>query len=160
MLDLVIAPGSPESPEVAALITSMYREEAVLYGETPEGAFPPLELLPGRSVFLVGRLGGEIIGCCAVIPYAEDVAEVKRMYVQPAWRNRGLAGEMLAELERRAVAMGYRSVRLETGARQPAAIRLYRQSGYRRIPCYGLYAGDPLSACFEKALPEQLPGSG
>jgi GNAT superfamily N-acetyltransferase len=134
------------------MITAMYREEALLYGDTPEGAFPPLDLPPGRSVFLVARSDGEAIGCGAVIPHTDDAGEVKRIYVEPAWRGRRVASRVLAELERRAVGMGYQRLRLETGIYQPAAIRLYERSGFRPIPCYGRYAGDPLSVCFEKVI--------
>jgi GNAT superfamily N-acetyltransferase len=78
--------------------------------------------------------------------------EVKRMFVRPEFRRRGLARAMLARLEEAAVDRGYRSLRLETGEGQPEAIALYRAAGYRPIPCYGEYAAHPASCCFEKAL--------
>ncbi|MGH3929456.1 MAG: GNAT family N-acetyltransferase, partial [Pseudonocardiaceae bacterium] len=80
-------------------------------------------------------------------------AELKRMYVVPAARGRGLSRMLLAELERRAIAAGRRRMVLETGARQPESIGLYTSSGYTEIPRFGLYRCHPLSRCFAKPLP-------
>lgn len=80
------------------------------------------------------------------------VAEVKRMFVDPSARGQGVAGQILATLEAIARQAGYRAVQLETGLRQPEAIRLYEKAGYHPIPNYGQYANEPLSVCFEKYL--------
>ena len=74
------------------------------------------------------------------------------MYVTPAARSRGLARQMLAELERTARAAGYRRMILETGSKQPEAIGLYRSSGYTEIPAFGYYAGSPHSRHLAKLL--------
>jgi GNAT superfamily N-acetyltransferase len=74
------------------------------------------------------------------------------MYVEPAMRRRGISRSILIELEKLARDCGYTVVRLETGLRQPNAIRLYETSGYRRIEPFGRYCDDPLSVCFEKSL--------
>ena len=92
------------------------------------------------------------VGCGALRPYDADIAEVKRMYTVPAWRGRGVAAAVLAELERHARAFGYPTMRLETGDRQPGAIRLYERSGYRHIPPFGPYVAWDDSVCFEKPL--------
>ena len=73
------------------------------------------------------------------------VAEVKRMYVEPEARRKGVAEEILRTLEGFALESGYLTLRLETGIRQPGATRFYQGAGYERIPCYGQYSGDPLS---------------
>ena len=72
------------------------------------------------------------------------------MYTVPAWRGRGVAAAVLAELESRARAFGYPTMRIETGDRQPGAIRLYERSGYRPIPPFGPYVAWADSVCFEK----------
>jgi ribosomal protein S18 acetylase RimI-like enzyme len=81
------------------------------------------------------------------------VGEVKRMYVAPAFRGRGIARALLRALEAAAGRLGVAVLRLETGTRQPEAIGLYEAAGYARIPAFGEYVGDPLSVCFEKRLP-------
>lgn len=74
------------------------------------------------------------------------------MYVAPEVRGRGVASAILCALEKWAGTRGYRVARLETGLRQPGAIRLYERAGYFPIPRYGHHAGDPLTVCFEKPL--------
>ena len=74
------------------------------------------------------------------------------MFVEPACRNRGVARAIMAELEARARAFGYHTLRLETGVLQPAAIRLYEVIGFHRISCYGPYADESDSLCFEKRI--------
>jgi GNAT superfamily N-acetyltransferase len=75
------------------------------------------------------------------------------MFVEPSYRGRGIARQILVALEEAARATGYRALRLETGRRQPEAIHLYRSAGYREIPLYGEYVGNVRSLCFEKLLP-------
>ncbi len=80
------------------------------------------------------------------------VAEVKRMYVAPDWRGRGVSGAVLSALEQAAVARGWCTLRLETGPLQAAAMRFYERSGYVPIPPYGLYADEPTSHCYQREL--------
>ena len=95
-----------------------------------------------------GRAG---VGCGGWRAHGTD-AEIKRMYVTPAARGRGLARRLLAELERTARAAGHRRVILETGSKQPEAVGLYRSSGYTEIPAYGYYACSPHSMHLGKVL--------
>ena len=74
------------------------------------------------------------------------------MYVAPSARGRGLSRAVLEALENEARQLGYEFVRLETGDRQPEAIKLYASSGFEPIPRYGPFADDPRSVCFEKRL--------
>jgi GNAT superfamily N-acetyltransferase len=78
--------------------------------------------------------------------------EVKRMYVLPNNRGKGIATTLLWELEKWALELGYMKCVLETGKRQPEAISLYEKSGYQRIPNYGQYKGVENSICFEKIV--------
>jgi GNAT superfamily N-acetyltransferase len=84
--------------------------------------------------------------------HADDVAEIKRMYVVEDHRGVGYARRLLAELESRAAAVGYRRIVLETGLRQPEAVALYESSGYQPIPGFGFYAKHRLSRSFAKDL--------
>ena len=104
-----------------------------------------------RHVVLV--LDGSIpIGCGAFKPFDGSAVEIKRMYVPPAYRQKGIASVVLGALERWAHELGYRRCVLETGKKQPEAIALYRKRGYHLIPNYGQYVGVDSSLCFEKAL--------
>lgn len=84
-------------------------------------------------------------------------AEIKRMFVRPDFQRRGLAREVLAELERTASAAGFRRLILETGLKQPEAVAMYRSAGYGNIPAFGFYASDPLSVHLGKALRTTAP---
>ncbi|MGH3912969.1 MAG: GNAT family N-acetyltransferase [Pseudonocardiaceae bacterium] len=94
------------------------------------------------------------VGCTPVeLRTRAGDAELKRMYVVPAARGRGLSRVLLTELERRASTAGRRRMVLETGVRQPESLGLYTSSGYTEIPRFGLYRREPLSRCFAKVLP-------
>lgn len=90
------------------------------------------------------------VGCGAFKPYDTDTAEIKRMYVVPGSRNKGIATQVLRELEKWAAELKYSRLVLETGHRQPDAIHLYLKEGYLQIPNFGQYAGVENSRCFEK----------
>jgi GNAT superfamily N-acetyltransferase len=92
------------------------------------------------------------VGCGAIKAHSPQAVEVKRMYTLPAARGKGVASLILAELEKCAGELGYTSCVLETGKRQPEAIRLYEKNGYRQIPNYGQYVNVENSVCFEKIL--------
>lgn len=92
------------------------------------------------------------LACGAIRQYSAERVEVKRMFVLPEHRGKGLAGQVLQELERWSQELGFASCILETGKKQPEAIRLYEKSGYTMIPNYGQYAGVENSVCMEKLL--------
>ncbi|PHR14980.1 MAG: GNAT family N-acetyltransferase [Aequorivita sp.] len=92
------------------------------------------------------------VGCGALKQFEPDVMEVKRMYVPVEQRGKGIAVEVLKELEIWAMELGNSRCVLETGIKQPEAISLYKKSGYRFIDNYGQYAGVENSVCFEKLL--------
>jgi len=92
------------------------------------------------------------ISCGAIREYSPTTMEVKRMYTLPEERGKGIATKILIELEKWATELSYQKCILETGWRQPDAIRLYEKNGYKRIPNYGKYAGLENSVCFEKEV--------
>jgi len=94
----------------------------------------------------------EPIGCGAIKEFSSDAMEVKRMYTAPAGRQKGVASQILSELEKWASELGYKKCVLETGKRQLEAISLYKKNGYETIPNYGQYIGIENSICFEKKL--------
>ncbi|MES2558999.1 MAG: GNAT family N-acetyltransferase [Bacteroidota bacterium] len=92
----------------------------------------------------------EAVGCGAIKEYDGNTMEVKRMYVVPEKRGKGIASIVLKELENWTGELGYQKCILETGIKQPEAIRLYEKNNYNRIPNYGQYAEVASSVCFEK----------
>ncbi|HVP74884.1 MAG TPA: GNAT family N-acetyltransferase [Gaiellaceae bacterium] len=149
-----LAPARFDAPDVYALADAQQAEMRGRYegeadiGPTREAAM----FVPPDGVFLVVREDGRAIGCGGVCRFDETRAELKRMYVVPEARGRGLGRRLLDELEAEARRLGYTGIVLETGDRQPEALGLYESAGYERIPCYGVYATRALSLCFEKHL--------
>lgn len=93
------------------------------------------------------------VACVAARFYrTEGYAEIKRLYVDMAWRGSGLAKRLMARIEAEIVEQGIQLARLEMGIHQPEADALYRSLGYREIPPFGDYLLDPLSQFLEKAL--------
>lgn len=92
------------------------------------------------------------LGCGAIKAYDKQTMEVKRMYVLPSHRGKGIASSILKELEKWAAELSYTKCILETGDKQPEAIRLYQKNGYNLIPNYGQYHNVMGSVCFEKNL--------
>ncbi len=92
------------------------------------------------------------VGCGAIKQFEPTVMEVKRMFVPLELRGKGIAGEILKELEIWAMELGNRKCILETGIKQPEAISLYKKCGYKFMDNYGQYAGVENSVCFEKLL--------
>lgn len=92
------------------------------------------------------------VGCGALKQFDRERLEVKRMYVSPENRGKGIARLLLGALEAWAKELGYGKCILETGKKQPEAIALYEKSGYVRVSNYGQYQGIENSVCFEKNL--------
>jgi len=111
----------------------------------------PRELGPPRGAFLVGfEADGRPICCGGSKPLEEDACEIKRMYVLPEDRGRGVARQLLLALEDAARGLGYAIARLDTGPRQAHAERIYRAAGYRPI---GTFNANPVASFFgEKPL--------
>jgi putative acetyltransferase len=137
-----------------ALIRSLNEELSGRYPE--EGAthfrLQADEVAEGRGAFLVAYLGSAPVGCGAVRAIGEAVGEIKRMYVSPAVRGRGVGRSVLDALEAEARRLGMRRLVLETGVRQREALALYRRVGYLPIPAFGEYLDSPLSVCLGKDL--------
>ncbi|MEH6405793.1 MAG: GNAT family N-acetyltransferase [Leeuwenhoekiella sp.] len=92
------------------------------------------------------------IGCGAIKEFSQDTMEIKRMYVDPESRGKGIASKILNELENWAAELDYAKCILETGTRQIEAVALYKKNDYNRIANYGQYIGVENSLCFEKIL--------
>ncbi len=146
-----IAPEPFDAPEPAALAGAQQAEMFERYGGDVEPGTKPTAA--DVTVFLVARdEDGAALGCGGLRRLDAETAELKRMYVVPAARGRGLGGRIVEALEAEALRLGCREVRLETGDRQPDARALYTRHGYVRIACWGAYAESPTSWCFARRL--------
>ena len=147
-----ISPESPDQPEVIALIAELDAYQDTLYPPESRHALDLESLKQANVLFLVARDdGGQAVGCGAVVLDA-DHGEIKRMYVSPRCRGRGLARGLLRALEAASAKAGCQRLRLETGPFQPEALGLYASLGYERCGPYGHYTDDPLSVFMRKAL--------
>jgi putative acetyltransferase len=144
---VLIQARDPGDAVIRQLANEQQAELSAAWGEV----FTPFALRDGIQ-FVAAFVDGRAAGCGAIQPLAGEVAEIKRMFVRPRYRGQGYGRLILAALEELAVQRGFHTVRLETGTTFDSALRLYRHAGYRPIPSYGDYAGNPRSACFEKSL--------
>lgn len=101
---------------------------------------------------VIGYENDTAVGCGAFKKYEPKTAEIKRMYVLPELRGKGIAGKILSELETWAKELDFSECILETGKKQPEAIRLYQKSGYEITPNYGQYAEMENSVCMRKII--------
>jgi GNAT superfamily N-acetyltransferase len=135
-----------------ALVEEVQREYVARYGGPDETPVDPAEFDPPTGIFLIAAADGEPVACGGFRTLEPGVGEIKRMYVTPRARGRGLARGILAELEDRARAAGCGVLKLETGANQPEAMALYASAGYEPCEPYGHYRCSPLSRPFAKML--------
>jgi putative acetyltransferase len=139
-----------------ALRIAQQDEISARYG-VPDSEPGPKPTAADISVFLVafeGPDGGDVIavGCGGLRELDGSHGEIKRMYVIPERRGTGLSVAILTALEGEARGRGWHRVVLETGDRQPDAMRLYEREGYTRIPNFGYYSDSALSICYEKVF--------
>jgi GNAT superfamily N-acetyltransferase len=145
-----------DQPPASDLLEAMVVEVGELYGtgriDNPEApSASPAELTPPRGDFVVVYdTSGRAVAGGAVKGLGDGVGEIKRMYVVPEARGRGVARVLLRALEDAARRLGFTRARLDTGRLQPQAQALYESAGYRAIPDYN---GNPYASWWaEKEL--------
>lgn len=92
------------------------------------------------------------VGCGAFKEFDSDTAEIKRMYVAPDFRCRGIASEILNELEKWAAELQYKKCILETGDKMKEAIGLYQKHQFQKMKNYSPYENIASSLCFKKSI--------
>lgn len=136
---MTIEPVVRATDEVRALVGELEATLAQHYGpEQRHGLALDALFAPNVRLF-IARLDEAAIGCCGVA-FEADYAEVKRMFVRPNRRGRGVARALLARVEDAARERGFATLRLETGDRQSEALALYEFAGFVRRPTFGAYA--------------------
>ena len=143
------------SPDAGELIAALNAELTTTFPEPGATHFSlsDAQVIPGDGAFLVAYLDDAAVGCGAVRRLDQTTAEIKRMYVNPSVRGRGIGRALVEALEREARLIGVTKIVLETGTRLASAIKLYEAMGYAHIPLFGEYLSSPnTSLCFGKSL--------
>ena len=146
-----------DDPLAVLLVERVQEEYVVRYGGRDAAVVDPAEFSPPEGLFLVAQVDGVPAGCGGWRVHAPGVAELKRMYVEPAYRRHGIARRLLAALEAAAAAAGHRHLLLNSGGRQPEALALYARAGYTPVPGYGVYAESPDAVFLGKDLTGEDP---
>jgi putative acetyltransferase len=149
-IDLQIV--KPNRPDVVQLLSEL---DVILRGGYPPESNHILsveQLMHPSITFIVAEIDGQAVGCGAIRRDAEGYAEVKRMYVKPEHRGKGIAYRLLSKLESLATSEGISILRLETGIYQHEARALYERFGFTQRGIFGEYFEDPLSLFYEKHI--------
>jgi GNAT superfamily N-acetyltransferase len=139
------------------LVEQVQQEYVRRYGGRDAAVVDPAEFRAPRGLFLVAEVDGVPAGCGAWRALSTGEAEIKRVYVEPGFRRRGIAQLVVVALEEEAARAGHASVVLNTGHEQPEALALYADLGYRPVPGYGVYACAPGAVFLGKDLPAGRP---
>lgn len=148
--DLILHRVSILDPTYLELVTQLDRFLAEFNGPDEElySGFNSAPIFGG----VVALWQGVPAGCGALKVINDELGEVKRMFVKPEYRGKGIARKVLSEIEQWAVELGLKCVQLETGVELPEARGLYERSGYIYIPNYEPYVGLERSICMAKNL--------
>ena len=142
----------PNQPDVISLIAELDAYQDTLYSAEARYALDLTALEQTNVLFAVVRNGDGVgLGCGAAV-LSGNCGELKRMYVRPAYRAKGIAAQILSHLETEAVTRGCITLQLETGPYQPAALAFYRKNGFEKCGAFGDYAEHPLSVFMKKEL--------
>lgn len=149
---LTIRPERPDQPDVLRMIEALDAQMTALYPPESNHLLDIAALSDPAVTFRVVRDGDEAVGCGALLRDARGWGEVKRMYVRPDRRGRGIGKRILAELEAIAREAALPLLRLETGIHNGDALTLYRVAGFGECEAFGDYRPDPLSVFMEKRI--------
>lgn len=140
-----------DNPEFQRLVSELdkYLSGVNGYSDSFYAQFNKIEFL---KHVVIAQIDNQIVGCGAIKAFDTECMEVKRMYVLPEMRRKGVADSVLRELELWTKELGYRKCMLETSIKMPDALSFYKKSSYSIIPNYGQYKGMESSICFEKNL--------
>jgi putative acetyltransferase len=154
-MPVTIGAERPDSPDASRLVEELEAELAVHYPATSRHGFSVQRLVADGVDFFVVRSDGEAAGCGGILfvdGESGEFGELKRMYIRPAFRGKGLGRRLLQHLAGHARSRGVTLLRLETGIDSPEALGLYGAFGFHRIPHFPPYVPDPLTLCMEMRL--------
>ena len=148
---VTIAIERADQPDVSALLLQSRELMAALYPPESRHGLELAAYEQAEVTLFVARAGGIAVGCGAFQRHGDGSAEIKSMFVIPEARGRGVGRAILQTIEA-ALPEEVLALRLDTGIKPAAAIRLYEAAGFRRRGPFGSYRDDPLSVFMEKAL--------
>ena len=161
--NILIETASAPTGELRALINELEQTLSAAYPPEQRHALSLEAIFQPHIRFFLARLDSAAVGCGGVALFP-DFAEVKRMYVRDVARGRGVAQAILTRIDTEVLGAGLALLRLETGDRQIAAMRLYEKAGFRQRPPFGDYAtmapqAIATSVFYEKSLARPMLGS-
>ena len=148
-----------EHPASVSLRQAQRDELTIRYGTADSEPGPAPSAADVTAFFVAFDDEGEAIGCGGLRAIDGSHGEIKRMFVRPENRGTGVSTAVLATIEDHARGLGWHRLVLETGDRQPDAMRFYAREGYTPIPAFGHYVGVAASRCYEKSLVAVDPAS-
>lgn len=128
-----------DHPDARKLLEALKAEQVALYGHADPAHGDPHDFVGTSGAFVIAYSAGRPIGCGGWRTYADHVAEVKKMYMQPSQRRCGIGARLLCRLEQLAAQAGAKQIILETGVRNHAVLRFYQRSGYTAIQSVAKY---------------------
>lgn len=150
---MFIEPVDPDTPEVKVMIDALDDFQGELY-PAESNHLDNLDTLKKDNVVMLGVKNDDTLMGIGAVKFMDGYAEIKRMFIPPDHRKKGLGKIILEHLEHAAMARGLNCIRLETGVYQDPAIALYEAAGFYKISNFADYQDDPLSVFMEKELPE------
>jgi putative acetyltransferase len=138
-------------PDFRVLVAELDHDLRIRNGEMMD-IYDQHNIIEAIDTVVIAYIDGKASACGCFKPFDNNAVEVKRMFVQPPARGKGLSKQVLQELENWARDLGFAYTVLETGNKQVEALSLYPKAGYQEIPLYGPYVNLPDSICFRKKL--------
>lgn len=140
----------PKDIEVIPLIEELSAELGKRFGNTGKNSFQEWNEESPKSVFVKAILTNEVVGCGAIRPISNDIAELKRMFSK--YNRKGIGEKVLNYLENKAKELEYKEIWLETRKLNQEACAFYLKNGYKEISNYGKYVGNEKAICFGKSI--------
>lgn len=147
---MIVQACDPGTPEAEVLLGELSAALAAMTGDNGRSSYDPDDSRGARSLFVIARDASGLLGCGALRPVDERVAEIKRMYARPG--TTGVGAAILNHLELAARSFDYDAVCLSTRRINYRAVDFYLKHGYTEIASYGKYADRPESICLGKSL--------
>ncbi|HRG18723.1 MAG TPA: GNAT family N-acetyltransferase [Flavobacterium lutivivi] len=141
---------SPNDFEVHPLIEALSNNLESRFGSSGKNSFQNWEFDNSQYVFVKCIIENEVVGCGALRPLSNEIAEIKRMYSK--YSRKGIGNQILLYLENKAMNLGFSKIYLETRKLNAEACSFYLKNNYVVIPNYGKYVNNNLAICFGKNL--------